>query len=153
MMLFLIKHGEKEAVLDTKVSLLALFFSIVSLTVFACDQNFQQMLASSSVESVAISVDKSIENEYCQSWSMSKREIKEYFSAAHIITREERRMAYDWGGCEMRGDLINAHGEILNFSINAGGTASIVAKSKEVYMGCKSDCNDIFDFGFYRNEK
>ena len=81
---------------------------------------------------------------------MSPEQIKVFFSRAEIVSSEVAHMYFDWGGCDIEGDLLLEENK-FHFYINAGGSAviQIRGEEEEVHFGCKETCADIFDFGFY----
>ena len=114
----------------------------------ASGSGLQGRIAEAAVRNIRISVDKRIEHEYCQSWTMSEANIRQFFQRAQRITEEQRTMTYQWGGCDLQGEFVWP-GATMPFRINAGGTGSIAEGAQQHLFGCKSRCKDLFDFGFY----
>ncbi len=114
----------------------------------AAGSGLQGRIADADVHNVHISVDVRIEHDYCESWTMSEDEIRQFFQRAQRITEEQRTMAYQWGGCDLEGEFVWPDATML-FSINAGGTGSIVEGARQHLFGCQSQCEDLVDFGFY----
>lgn len=87
------------------------------------------------------------ESRYCSSWSLTVEQVEEYFKKAKRISSVEVKDYY-YGAC----DLVGAgeiNGRVFRYHINAGGIGQIATSEGEEIFGCKLECKQFMDFGFY----
>lgn len=92
-----------------------------------------------------------LEKEACNRFRLTEDDIKRIWARSHLVTDEEYVMLYQSLPCDVYGEVENA-GIRLKFAVNAGATTVLfLDNKKELKLGCGQECNDILDFGLYRD--
>lgn len=113
--------------------------------------------ARSDKESIVLSISKVVRAglnkedfvyQACQSWTLSKRQVRAFFLAATSISTEDRHSAYGSMPCAYEGTLQS--GEfVYEYSINAGlhgYLRELNGSDREFYFGCKVRCTKLTPF-------
>ena len=119
------------------------YLVLTMMSLNSCTQNTKTVL----VLTVNKTIVEDSTNEYmneCDTWNLSKNDIKEIINISHYISNEEKHYLYYVMPCEISGEII-VNNISFNFIINAGSTMYLYNADTAYYLGCSSeDCSRFF---------